>query len=174
MKKIAHVLLGFGLAGCLALLPLPAGHAASEDTLKASYLHKFTKFVEWPPPLGERFLFCILGDDKIGLFTDTLEGKRAQGHDITLANARRHPNLRGCQVLYIDAAESWRAGVLIQELRGQPVLTISDAPGFAAQGGMIELLREGDHLRFAINRTAALAAGLKFSAPLIELAVRLY
>lgn len=50
------------------------------------------------------------------------------------------------------------------------VLTVSDAPGFAAAGGIIELFAEGNKVRFTINMEAASAAGLAISSRLAQLA----
>ena len=174
MNRIVPLCRILGLGFWLVLGPMHALQAETEDALKASYLYKFTKFIEWPPETGQNQIFCILGEEKSDLFREALAGKQSQGQPIILVDARRRSDLRTCRVLYIDSAESWKSTALLQELQGKPVLTVSDAPGFAAQGGMIELQREGEHLRFSLNRIAALKAGLIFSAPLLELAVRLY
>ena len=56
-------------------------------------------------------------------------------------------------------------------LGSQPVLTVSDLPGFAQQGGVIGLVRQGGRLRFEINRGVAQAAGLRLSVDLLSLAM---
>jgi hypothetical protein len=50
------------------------------------------------------------------------------------------------------------------------VLTVSDAPRFAARGGMIEFVREGEHVRFTVNVDAAKRAGLSISSRLLRVA----
>jgi hypothetical protein len=58
---------------------------------------------------------------------------------------------------------------LLQQLRGWPVLTVSDAEGFTSQGGVIGLLLEDDRVRFEIGVAAAQAAGLQISSKLLRL-----
>jgi hypothetical protein len=76
----------------------------------------------------------------------------------------------GCNILYLDAKEAlpgWTSGAARMQL-----LTVSDAPGFAHHGGMIELFVEGNRLRFNINVENARRAGLRISSSLLELASR--
>jgi hypothetical protein len=50
------------------------------------------------------------------------------------------------------------------------VLTISDIPGFARDGGMICLVRTGNRLGFEIDPRAVAEAGLGVRAQLLDLA----
>ena len=50
------------------------------------------------------------------------------------------------------------------------VLTVSDAEGFARDGGMVGFVREGMQLRFDINREAARRGQLRLSAELLKVA----
>ena len=50
------------------------------------------------------------------------------------------------------------------------MLTISDVPDFAAQGGMIGLKLRADRVRFDINQGASRRAGLVLSSQLLKLA----
>jgi hypothetical protein len=50
------------------------------------------------------------------------------------------------------------------------VLTVSDLEQFSEGGGVIQLFTRDKKIRFAINREAADAAGLKIDARLLKLA----
>jgi hypothetical protein len=50
------------------------------------------------------------------------------------------------------------------------VLTISQIRGFADAGGIIQLFRAGDRVRFRINHRVARDRGLELSARLLDLA----
>jgi hypothetical protein len=49
------------------------------------------------------------------------------------------------------------------------VLWVSDQPGFARQGGMVELKRSGARMKLVINLDALESAGLKASSKLLQL-----
>ncbi len=49
-------------------------------------------------------------------------------------------------------------------------LTVGEATGFAQRGGIINLMREENRLRFEVNVTAAAQTRLKISSKLLALA----
>jgi hypothetical protein len=152
--------------------------AQDEDAIKIGYLYNFSKFVEWPASIenepGKPWNLCVLGDEIVKTVASILEGKRVRQKAIVVVNAKRGSDLDGCQVAFVSASEGWRVGPMLKALEDRPTLTVSDAEDFAAQGGMIGLVREGDKIRFEINLGAAEKAGLKISAQLAKLAMKTY
>ena len=61
-------------------------------------------------------------------------------------------------------------GEAIQVLKGAPVLTIGETPGFARNGGIINLILEDNKVRFEVNVQAAKDADLNISSRLLALA----
>jgi hypothetical protein len=59
---------------------------------------------------------------------------------------------------------------VLEVLAGSPVLTVADFESFARRGGMIELIKEGNKIRFAINVDAAKRHGFRISSKLLQLA----
>lgn len=49
-------------------------------------------------------------------------------------------------------------------------MTVSDIPGFARSGGMIELPLEGERIAIVINRRSAQKKAIEFNAQLLRLA----
>ncbi len=49
-------------------------------------------------------------------------------------------------------------------------LIVGDVAGFARRGGMVNLTKKGNRLRFEINRRAVESAGLRLSSQLLKLA----
>jgi hypothetical protein len=78
-------------------------------------------------------------------------------------------DLLDCQVLFICRSEEKNLPRILERLRGKPVLTISELPGFNNAGGMIEFKKKTDTVRFGINAAAARDAGLKISSKLLKL-----
>ena len=50
------------------------------------------------------------------------------------------------------------------------ILTVSDAKGFAEQGGIIQMTRVAQNIQIKINYDAALTSGLRIAAPLLSIA----
>ena len=138
-----------------------------EDQFKAAYLFNFVKFVEWPPGVAvETLTVCFLGGEGVHeALASGIDAKRAGPRKLIARQLEPPATLESCEVLYADAAsvDHSLAGTL-------PVLTVSDAPGFAANGGMIELFTENHRLRFVINVAHVNRAGLRISSDLLKLA----
>ena len=149
----------------------PADAAPEESALQAAYVLNFAKFTEWPPAgmpgkLGVMQLCQFGARDELAQAFRALEGRSLQGAPVQWRKVNRLDEVRGCHVLFI--AET---GLSLVQLGGIPVLTVSDLPGFAQQGGVIGLVRQSGRLRFEVNRGAAQASGLRLSADLLSLAM---
>jgi hypothetical protein len=75
-----------------------------------------------------------------------------------------------CQIAFIGWAERKQLASVLDVLAGSPVLTIADFESFARRGGMIQLIKEGNKFRFAINLGAANRHGFHISSKLLRLA----
>lgn len=145
--------------------------APDESAVQAAFVLNFAKFTEWPPasqPVRQSTMqLCQFGvrDELMQAFR-ALEGRSLQGAPIQWRKVTRLDEARGCHVLFIA-----EVGLSLVQLGGWPVLTVSDLPGFAQQGGVIGLVRQSGRLRFEVNRGVAQSAGLRLSADLLSLAM---
>lgn len=171
--------LGLALA-CLLAAAAPGGRAAAqgrqaqEYEVKAAYLYNFAKFVDWPgwafPDEDAPVVLGVLGENPFGGALDALAGKAVKGRPLAVRRARRLDDLGPVHVLFIADSERARLPVIFEALRGRPVLTVGEMPGFARQGGMINLISAEGSVRFEINRGETLRAGLEVSSKLLRLA----
>lgn len=166
------------VAGAL-LCTLARGAPAKyeEYEVKAAFLYKFIHFVRWPDRVLETleeeaaFGIGILGKDPFGNTLDQLvRGKKRDARPVRIFRGREFSELSECFVLFIAKSETDRVGRLLDLTREKPVLTVSEIPGFAKKGGIIELYVKEKNVRFRINAEAARAKGLKIHANLLELA----
>jgi len=161
----------------------PIVHGATqtiqEDTLKAVYTYQLGKFTEWPAtkltPSEANLNFCILGKNPFGSSAlDAIQNKRVQGRrlEIEIYPSGLLPNeaTATCHILFISESEKSRLRSILAQLRDSPVLTVSDIDNFAAQGGMIALVKLQQRVRFEINPMALRRSGLAVSSKLLELA----
>ena len=70
----------------------------------------------------------------------------------------------------MPADDAARVDAVLRAVGQWPVLTVSDAPDFAAAGGIIGLRERTGRIRFDINQGAAKRAGLSLSSQLLRLA----
>jgi len=169
--------LSLWLAVCPVVCELYAQTQASplEYQVKAAFLLNFTKFVEWPPDAfpdaTSPINICVIGEDPFGTILDrTIEGEKVKRHGVTARRLLADWDLRSCHILFISRSERERFAQIVSRLRSSSVLTVSELPGFADAGGMIEFLIEEGKARFYINAATAEAAGLKLSSRLLRVA----
>ncbi|HEX4964323.1 MAG TPA: YfiR family protein [Thermoanaerobaculia bacterium] len=164
---------------CAAVLGIPGGvaraqAAAAEYDVKAAFLFNFTKFVDWPPEAFAEphtpLKICVLGDDPFGKALRPLMNEEVGGRRLTLEHADALSNIGACHVLFVSRSERERLSQVFAALRGAPVLTVGDTPGFVDHGGMINFILEGSKVRFDVNQEAAERAGIKISSKLLALA----
>ena len=149
---------------------------ASEYDVKAVYLFNFSKFVAWPqPPAGieePSFAICVLGKDPFGAALDRiLAGERIAGISVVARRVGQPQEASSCRVVFISSSEENRLRQVLAILHKTAALTVSDIPGFAERGGMIEFVLQGGRVRFEVNLASALQAGLTLSSELLKVAV---
>jgi len=163
------------LAGvCVASVLAPRPVAADVNQTKALMLWNIAKFVEWPDlstDVHSPLVFTILGEDDLAAsLAGVLSSKSVNGRPVFVRFARRPQDAKGSQMLYVAATEVPHMSEVLAAVDATPVLTVSDAPGFAAHGGMVGFTSEGERVRFEVNLGHAEKTGLKLSAKLLALA----
>ena len=146
-----------------------------EYQVKAAYLYNFGRFIQWPAKVTTAstgfFTICILGEDPFGPALDTtLAGETIGNQKVA---ARRISSLQqpvDCQILFISSSEGKHLNKIIDALGNSAVLTVSDIPQFSQRRGMIQLLMEGNRIRFEVNLAATQRAGLTLSSELLKVA----
>lgn len=147
---------------------------ADVNQTKANMLWNIAKFVEWPgihTDTEAPLVFTILGEDELAVeLAGVLSSKTVNGHPVFVRFARRPQDAKGSQILYVAESELAHMTDVLAVVDTSAVLTVSDAPGFAAHGGMVGFSAEGDRVRFEVNLGQAERTGLKLSAKLLALA----
>jgi hypothetical protein len=151
---------------------------SSEYLIKAGFIFNFAKFVEWPPTTFAQpdspIVIGILGTDPFGAIIDQIvQDKKIGGRGFVVKRLKwgaDPKDLRECKILFVGASERVHIDELVQIVRGLPILTVGETPGFAERGGVIRLVLEDNRVRFEVNVEAARQAGLTISSRLLTLA----
>jgi hypothetical protein len=146
----------------------------SEAEVKAEFVERFTRFIEWPAgaqPSDAAFVVCIWGESPTSAqLALVLAHRKIHGRAVQVKRVHEAEVLTGCQILYLAPTARDEVERVAGELRGKPVLSVGDARGFAELGLVINLfVDEASHVRFEINAEAARASGLQISAKLMTL-----
>lgn len=153
--------------------PLPA--APESRTVKAAYVYNFTKFIDWVAEDGvtdraATVVICVLGSDPVGSALDEIAALESMGRPILVHHVRSGEAIPACHVLYIGISETPRLASILAQVGAAGMLTVSDIPRFAEQGGMIGFTLDRGRVRIVINVQRVRGAGLKISSKLLEVA----
>ncbi len=160
------------------MLPLPKLAVAQEvvtaspNKVKAAFLRNFTRYVSWPADAfaddHSPWRICILGNDPFGDILDkTVAGRFEQGRAFQVFRAETLNELPRCQIVYIAYKDAAKRRAALAELKKSPVLTVSDAPDFLQEGGIIQF-QIGDRVEMNINLDQARSASLAIQTKMLE------
>ena len=151
---------------------------SSEYLIKAGFIYNFAKFVEWPATSFAQpdspIVIGILGTDPFGTIIDQIvQDKKIGARGFVVKRLKWGSDvkdLRDCKILFVSASEKAHMDELLQMVKGLPVLTVGETPGFAERGGVIRFVLEDNRVRFEVNVEAAHQAELTISSRLLTLA----
>jgi hypothetical protein len=147
-----------------------------ENSVKAAYLSKIGNYVSWPASAFQTATstvnLCVAGDDPFGAILDKLaESQRVGDRQITvrrLTTVTRNP---GCQILYIQGSDTQSVNQALDAVRGDGVLTVTDAARDDNATGIVRFVVKDNRVRFEIDDQAAALNGLTISSELLKLAL---
>ena len=155
----------------------PYIHAISnihKNDLKAAYLYKIIKFIEWPKNAfstsNSTFNLCVVGENIFGDYFYGLIDQQIQNHTLHIEYLDNYEKITDCHMLYIAIAQEHDVTILIKQLQNLPILTISDSPNFAKNQGMIGFIVQKNRIGLEINLNAAHSSHISIRAELLEVA----
>jgi hypothetical protein len=169
---LQRIAVAAGLAGLLFSVAAPA-QVAQEQVVKAGFLFNFARFVDWPEAAfrnGNQLVLCLAGTDPIGAALEPLKDKSVSGHPIDVRRLKAGDPLKPCHILFVSDSEKRRLDAIIAEVRGAPVLLVSEIDNFLELGGMIQLVALDNRVQFEVNLAAATRGGLTVSSKLLKVA----
>jgi hypothetical protein len=171
---------GWGRWLLLVLAIMPAlvfadGDNALERQVKAAYLYKFSTFVEWPDnsfarPDSPLVIGIADGEALAAELERTVSGRTVNGRPLQVKRLKKGDAPTAVHILFIG--ERAMAQELLTQLRGQPVLTVSDRDDVYGMGSVINFVVANERLRFEVSLKAAASAGLRISARMLSAAYR--
>ena len=154
--------------------------------VEAAFLVNFVRFTQWPPgrfsTTGTPYVIAVVGDDDVAQTVRTvanaagdIQGRdlavvRVDPSDVESGQKRALDIVRGSHLVFVRSSDAVVRRQVLAAVAGSPVLTVGDEPDFAARGGMLGLVRAGDHLAFEANPDQIQAAGVQLSAKVLKLA----
>jgi hypothetical protein len=160
------------IAASFGLTVVRAQDVPAERSVKAAFLTRFPQFVEWPSAAwdGRRTVdVCVLRPSPFGVVLRQLAEGATLGDRAIVTREVTAASLDGCHLLFVTPGiPDWAAA--LRRAKSLPILTVSDAPDFLDEGGVLQLRTIGTRVRFDIDIDAADRVGLRINPQLLRLA----
>ncbi len=147
----------------------------SEYEVKAAFLEKFTRFIDWPAEVNmedanKPFVIGLIGDCPFkSIIIEMYSRQKIKGKKVEIRNISTLDEIPHCNLLFISKSGNNRINQIISYTENKPILTISDEIEYAKRGVLITLFTEGNHIYFEINKNALQQSELYVSTLLLNL-----
>lgn len=163
-RLIIFCVFGFGIL----VLPVRAQH--DESAVRAAFVFNLTKYVEWPH-LGNELVIGFAGDSNTGeVLQKVVAGKTVGARTIRVVLSPSEEQLSKCDILYVAFSSPKKTRAILDKVKNKNILSVGESDSFARDGGMVGLVRNGDHIQIEVNLESVQSGGLKISSRLLNLA----
>jgi hypothetical protein len=174
-RAIFRPLIFLAALTCFGIQNSVAQTISHEHELKAVFLFNFAQFTDWPTNAFASddvpFVIGVLGSDPVADALEKTVANETLGNRKFLVKKFTHvEEVQNCQILFISQTESRRLDKIINALKDQPVLTVSDIENSAYRGVCVRFLKEENKIHLQINLDSLKAANLTMSSKLLRLA----
>ncbi|MCP4698527.1 MAG: YfiR family protein, partial [Gammaproteobacteria bacterium] len=152
---------------------LPEAASEMEYRVKAVFLYKIIRLVEWPEDSFEGphtpFALCLFGEDYFGKALDRYLHKKVKRRVFSWKKVSYIKEISDCHMVFISCMGQGRLEAILSSLKNQPVLTVGDTKSFAERGIMLNLVKTNNGgIHIEINLRAMERAGLKIDPRLLH------
>jgi hypothetical protein len=163
--------------------------AAKLAQVKAAYVVNFLRYAQWPAGAAADtpLHVAVLAADPVAADLEAVaqHGQPVNGRPLLVQRIalpahfealvdEQQPaivqSLRQSELVYIGELPPPAVAALLHALQGAGVLTVGEPEGFAAQGGMLGLVLQQNHVVFDANPEAIRLGGMYVSANVLKLA----
>lgn len=169
MKSLSIVTIGIVM---MITSFLPA--QAQKEKFHSMFIYNFCKYVKWPEDQNKaKLIIGVLGNTEIykELSAMASNKKVVNGKSIVVIKYKSASELGDCNILYVSSAQSGELSQINATLKNNPVLLVTEKPGMASKGSVINFIEKDGKVKFEFNQSNAALRGLKVSGSLTSLAI---
>lgn len=161
--------------GALILFSFSKLYAQDEldYSVHANIIYHFTKYVNWPSNKNTGdFVIGVAGETPlVDELKKAVAGKRAGGQNIVVKKFSASASSFNCHILFISDVASPSLKKIVSATADDPVLLVTENPGFAKKGSCINFIITNDKLKLEINKNNIQQRGLQIASELLQLGV---
>lgn len=157
----------------LFFLNLHVNAQYNENIIKAAYIERITRFVEWPVKdgnfAGASFVIGVYGETGFyNTLSDVFKEKLIKDHKVIVIIIKNPKEINTCNLCYISEKAKPLISKFVDAANSSGVLLISGTTDLSKEGVHINFYIEDEKLKFEINKKSLDSAGFKVSYLLMQ------
>jgi len=148
---------------------------AQKEKYQSLFIYNFTKYIKWPDSYNsDKFVIGVIGNSEIFGSLNTMatsKKKTASGKNMVVKKFSSVSEIDDCNILFVSQNVAGELGQIDSNTSSKPVLIITDSPGLATQGSIINFIEKDGKIKFELNESKASSRGLVVSGSLTSLAI---
>lgn len=143
---------------------------------QAMFIYNFSRLIEWPASYKTgAFIIGVMGSAELVSELETYTaGKKVGIQDIVVKQYKDQTEIDKCHILFVSFSKTKLLSEVMSSLQNKSTLIISEKSGAIQEGSAINFTIIGDKLKFEISPNNANKYGIKVSAKLNEMAIKVY
>jgi len=159
----------------LCIISIFASSYGQKEKYQSLFIYNFTKYIKWPESYNsEKFIIAVLGNSEVLESLNSMASakkKTSSGQVIEIRKYNTLLDIGDCNILFVSENTSGDIRQIESNTSSKPILIITDTPGLATQGSIINFIETDGKIKFELNQSKASKRGLKVSASLTSLAI---
>ena len=148
---------------------------AQKEKYESLFIYNFTKYIKWPESYNPNsFVIGVIGNstiiDDLNEMAAT-KRKTMSGSEIEIKKYNSIDEIGTCHILFISENAVDKLGQIDAKTSGKPILLVTDSPGMATQGAVINFIEKDGKIKFELNESQANKRNLAVSSSLTSLAI---
>jgi hypothetical protein len=173
LNKYLFLKIAFAVIPLLFLFNLSVNAQYNENIIKAAYIERITRFIEWPVKdktlSADRFVLGVFGEMEFyNTLTDVFKEKLIKNHKVIVISIKGPEQLNTCNICYISEKAKPLINKFVDTANTSGVLLVSGTTDFCKEGVHINFYIEDEKLKFEINEKSITSAGFKVSYLLMQ------
>ncbi|NJN26245.1 MAG: YfiR family protein [Cyclobacteriaceae bacterium] len=161
----------------LVILTVVLGNAsyAQKEKYQSLFIYNFTKYIKWPDNYNAgKFVIGVIGNSEVmGALSTMAESKKktGTGQDLEVKKYASVSDIGECNILFVSENVVGNLEQIESLTASKPILIVSDSPGMATKGAVINFVEQDGKIKFELNESQASKRRLVVSGSLTSLAI---
>lgn len=159
---------------CTFLILCSVGFAQKEK-YQSLFIYNFTKYIKWPDSYhADKFVIGVIGNSEVleslNAMADSKK-KTGTGQTLEVKKYGSIGEIGDCNILFVSENVVGNLGQIDSQTSSKPILIVSDSPGMANKGSVINFVEQEGKIKFELNESQAVKRQLVVSGSLTSLAI---